>query len=72
MSTPWPLMFMRQEPQTLVYAITEVEKLQATQQLTATLLPSSTVNVMSHEEDRCFQMSRVMSHSTSLSICTLF
>ena len=42
-------------PQTLVYAITEVEKLQATQQLTATLLPSSTVNVMSHEEDRCFQ-----------------
>ena len=25
------------------------------QQLTATLLPLSTVNVMSHEEDRCFQ-----------------
>ena len=41
--------------QTLADAITEVEKLQAVQQLTATLLPSSTVNVMSHEEDQCFQ-----------------
>ena len=42
-------------PQTLVNAISEVEKLQAVQQLTATLLPSSTVNVMSNEEDQCFQ-----------------
>ena len=42
-------------PQTLANAIAEVEKLQATQQLTATLIPSSTVNVMSHEEDCCFQ-----------------
>ena len=42
-------------PQTLADAISEVEKLQATQQLTATLIPSSTVNVMSHAEDRCFQ-----------------
>ena len=42
-------------PQTLADTISEVEKLQAVQQLTATLLPSSTVNVMSHEEDRCFQ-----------------
>ena len=33
-------------PQTLVDAIREAEKLQAAQQLTATLLPSSTVNVM--------------------------
>ena len=41
-------------PQTLADAISEVEKLQAAQQLTATLLPASTVNVMSHEEDRCF------------------
>ena len=41
-------------PQTLADAISDVEKLQATQQLTATLLPSSTVNVMSHEEDHCF------------------
>ena len=42
-------------PQTLADAISEVEKLQAVQQLTATLLPSSTVNVMSHEDDICFQ-----------------
>ena len=42
-------------PQTLADAISEVEKLQATQQLTATLIPSSTVNIMSHEEDLCFQ-----------------
>ena len=38
-------------PQTLADAITEVEKLQAAQQLTATLLPSSSVNVMSNEGD---------------------
>ena len=42
-------------PQTLVDAINEVEKLQAAQQLTTTLLPSSTVNVMSNEDDKCFQ-----------------
>ena len=42
-------------PQTLVDAVSEVEKLQAAQQLTATLLPSSTVNVMSSEDDKCFQ-----------------
>ena len=42
-------------PQTLADAISKVEKLQAAQQLTATLLPSSTVNVMSSEEDQCFQ-----------------
>ena len=42
-------------PQTLTDAISEVEKLHATQQLTATLIPSSTVNVMSHEENQCFQ-----------------
>ena len=42
-------------PQTLTDTISEVEKLQAAQQLTATLLPSSTVNVMSHEDDTCFQ-----------------
>ena len=41
--------------QTLPDAISEVEKLQATQQFTATLIPSSTVNVMSNEEDHCFQ-----------------
>ena len=42
-------------PQTLTDAISEVEKLQATEQLTATLIPSSTVNVMCNEEDHCFQ-----------------
>ena len=41
--------------QTLADAISEVEKLQAAQQLTVTLLPSSTVNVMSSEDDQCFQ-----------------
>ena len=41
-------------PQTLADAISEVEKLQAAQQLIATLLPSSTTNVMS-EKDQCFQ-----------------
>ena len=38
-------------PQTLADTITEVGKLQAAQQLTATQLPSSTVNVMSNEGD---------------------
>ena len=42
-------------PQTLADAISEVEKHQAVQQLTAALLPSSTVNVMSNKEDQCFQ-----------------
>ena len=40
-----------QGPRTLTDATTEVEKLQAAQQLTATLLPSSTANVMSNEGD---------------------
>ena len=42
-------------PQTLTDAMCEVEKLHATEQLTATLILSSTVNVMSHEEDHHFQ-----------------
>ena len=42
-------------PQTLADTISEVEKFQATQQLTATLIPPSTVNVMSNKEDCCFQ-----------------
>ena len=41
--------------QTLTDAISEVEKLQAAQQLPATLLPSSTVNVITNEGDQCFQ-----------------
>ena len=36
-------------PQTLADTISEVEKLQAAQELTATLLSSSTVNVMSNK-----------------------
>ena len=35
--------------------ITEVEKLHAAQQLIATIIPSSMVNMMSNEEDRFFQ-----------------
>ena len=42
-------------PQSLADAIKEVEKLQAAQQLTSTLLPSSSVNTMSSDEDKCFQ-----------------
>ena len=39
------------DPQTLIDAITEVEKLNAAQQLTMTILPSSAVNMMSNDED---------------------
>ena len=42
-------------PQTLADAIREVEKLQAAQQLTTALLPSSTVNIMLSDDDKCFQ-----------------
>ena len=42
-------------PQTLTDTISKVKKLQATEKLTATLIQSSTVNVMSNEEDHCFQ-----------------
>ena len=42
-------------PQSLADAIKEVETLQAAQQLTATLLPSSSVSVMSSNDDKCFQ-----------------
>ena len=41
-------------PQSLADAIKEVEKLQAAQQLTATLLPSSSVNTMSDDDDKSF------------------
>ena len=46
---------MKRGSQTLADTISEVEKLPAVQQLTATLLPSSIVNVMSNKEDQCFQ-----------------
>ena len=42
-------------PQNLADAIREVERLPAAQQLTATLLPSSRVNIMLSEDDKCFQ-----------------
>ena len=42
-------------PQSLADAIKEVGKLQVAQQLTATLLPSSSVNTMSSDDDKCFQ-----------------
>ena len=42
-------------PQTLADAINEVEKLQAAQQLPTTLLPLSTVNIMSSEDDQCLK-----------------
>ena len=42
-------------PQGLADAIREVEKLQAAQQLTSTLLPPSSVNIMSSDDNKCFQ-----------------
>ena len=42
-------------PQSLADAIKEVEKLQVAQLLTATLLPPSSVNTMSSDDDKCFQ-----------------
>ena len=41
--------------QTLTDAISELEKLNATEQLTTVIIPPSTVNVMLNEEDCCFQ-----------------
>ena len=42
-------------PQSLVDTIKEVEKLQAAQQIALTLLPTSSVNTMSSDNDKCFQ-----------------
>ena len=42
-------------PQTLTDTICEVEKVNAVQQVTAMIIPPSTVNMMSSEEDHCFQ-----------------
>ena len=49
------LVSMKRDLKLLTDAISEVEKLQAAQQLTASLLPSSTVSVMTNEGDQCFQ-----------------
>ena len=43
------------DPHTLTDTMNEVEKLHAAQQLTATIIPASTVNMMSNEDDQCFQ-----------------
>ena len=43
------------DPQILKDAIAEVEKLNAAQQLTATIILSLMVNMMSNKEDQCFQ-----------------
>ena len=42
-------------PHSLTDAIKEDGKLQAAQQLTSTLLPPSSVNIMSSDDDKCFQ-----------------
>ena len=42
-------------PQMLSDVISEVEKLNAVQQLTATITPPSMVNMMLNSEDNCFQ-----------------
>ena len=46
-------------PQTLAEAIREVEKLQDAQQLTSSLLPTSSVNTMSSDQEKCFQCQEV-------------
>ena len=46
-------------PQTLAETIREVEKLQAAQQLTSSLLPVSSVNTMSSDQEKCFQCQEV-------------
>ena len=48
-------MHLGKNPQILTDAITKVQKLNTAQQLTTTILPSSAVNLMSKEEDQCFQ-----------------
>ena len=54
-------------PQTLSEAIKEFEKLQAAQQITSTLLPTSSVNTMSSDNDRCFQCQKLVTwHAIAL------
>ena len=59
-------------PQSLADAIKEVEKLQAAQQLTSTLLPSSSVNTMSSDEDKCFQCQESGTHGILLPLYKVF
>ena len=51
----WQHTSVKKGSQTLNDAISEVEKLNATHQLTAMFIPASTVNVMLNKEDCCFQ-----------------
>ena len=51
--------FYEKGPQTLSETIREVEKLQAAQQITSTLLPTLSVNTMSSDNDRCFQCQEI-------------
>ena len=46
-------------PQTLAETIREVEKLQAAHELTSSLLPMSLVNVMTSDQEKCFQCQEV-------------
>ena len=48
-------------PQTFTDAISELEKLNAIQQLIAMIIQPSMVNVMSHKEDCCFPGTRTYS-----------
>ena len=56
------------DPQTLKDPITDVEKLNVAQKLSATILPSSMVNIMSNEDDPCFFIARYQDtlHDTAL------
>ena len=47
--------YRTKNPHTLTDIITEVEKLYTVQQLTMTVIPSFMVNMVSNEEDQCFQ-----------------
>ena len=46
---------MKKDPHTLMDAVTEVDILNTRQQLTLTIISSSTVTMMSNEVDQCFQ-----------------
>ena len=48
----------KKRPQTLTEATKEVEKLQSAQQITSTLLPTSSVNTMSGDNEQVLSMSR--------------
>ena len=47
-------------------ALSEVKKLNAVQQLTTTITPPSTVNMMSNDKDHCFQCQEQGTHSKKL------